>query len=199
MSDNALNATVLLEAISNGDNKAKKQLFALLYDELHSLSSKAIMNERPGHILQTTALIHEAYLKLVDDKQVKWRNQTHFYHIAAQVMRRILVSHARQRDAAKRGGGKRSLSLSQESVQEPVADHMMNSFSDIELLDKILTKLSRKNDTQRMCKIVELLFFAGLTQKQVADMLDISIITVRRDWEFAKVWLYQEMSRHKTR
>jgi len=187
-------ATVLLSAISAGDQSAKNKLFGILYKELHALSHKAMRKENAGHILQTTALINEAYLKLVKNSEARWRNRSHFFSVAARAMRHILVSEARSRRAAKRGHGKRPVPL--HTVGEPGGrGGGQLQFEDLEALDRALDSLAADKKNSRMMTVLELHFFAGLTQAETAEVLGVSKGTVRRDWDFAKVWLYQAMNK----
>jgi len=170
-----------------GDNKedVAAELVSLLYDELHRLASYYFRRERTKHTLQPTALVHEAYLRLVAQKHVVWKNRSHFLGVAAQVMRRILVDHARGRGAAKRGGGMRevtwdrALVLSEERAPELLA------------LDEVLSRLAAIDPQQ--ARVVELRFFAGLSVEETAQTLGISPATVKREWSMAKAWLSREI------
>lgn len=190
-------ATSLLGAASCGDQAARKKLFSVLYEELHSLAHATMNKENPGHILQTTALIHETYLRLVKSDEVSWRDRAHFFTVAARAMRRILVSEARSRRAAKRGDGQKPVSLDKLEEMAPGSAPSILPFELFEELDTALDKLDAGEDQSRMCTIVELRFFAGLTHEQVAEVLGVSKGTVRRDWEFAKVWLHQAMKEQR--
>jgi RNA polymerase sigma factor (TIGR02999 family) len=178
--------TQLLTAWSNGDQAAREQLMALVYDELHRLAHHYMKRESPGNTLQTSALVNEAFVKLVDQKNVRWQNRAHFFGIAAQLMRRILVDHARSRQTAKRGGAVRAISfddglyVSDERNAEVVAVH------------EALEQLSKLDP--RKGQIVELRFFGGLSIDETADVLGVSPGTVMRDWTLAKAWLHREMS-----
>ncbi len=186
-------ATVLLSAVSKGDQSARNKLFSILYKELHALSHKAMRKENVGHILQTTALINEAYLKLVKSRDVRWRNRNHFFSVAARAMRHILVSEARRRHAAKRGRGRKMVPL--HKVPEPGSNGAESQWmiEDLEALDGALDRLAEDDKNSRMLTVLELHFFAGLSQAETAEVLGVSRGTVRRDWQFAKVWLYQDM------
>ncbi len=178
--------TLLLNQIGNGDSSAPEQLLSLVYDELRKLASGYLKNERQDHTLQATALVHEAYIRLVDWENVSWQNRSHFFAVSAQVMRNILVDHARKKKAEIHGGNLQKLALA-EAI----------SFSDqteVDLvdLDDALKELA-KLDT-RQAKIVELRFFAGLTIEETAHALDVSTMTVSRDWNFAKAWLYRRLN-----
>lgn len=178
--------TLLLNQIGNGDSSAPEQLLSLVYDELRKLASGYLKNERQDHTLQATALVHEAYIRLVDWENVSWQNRSHFFAVSAQVMRNILVDHERKKKAEIHGGNLQKLVLA-EAI----------SFSDqteVDLvdLDDALKELA-KLDT-RQAKIVELRFFAGLTIEETAHALDVSTMTVSRDWNFAKAWLYRRLN-----
>ncbi len=178
--------TELLHAWSGGDHAALNKLIPIVYDELHRLAHRYMKHEPPGHILQTTALVNEAYLQLIDAAKVKWQGRTHFFAIAATLMRRILVHSARARNARKRGGKTRQLLLSDSFVLASRADPGL-----IEL-DDALTALARID--ARKARVVELRFFGGMTLEEAAEELKVSIGTVRYDWDLAKAWLYREMS-----
>ncbi len=190
-------ATSLLEALSPRGGDSNQELFTVLYRELHSLAHSAMRREGPGHILQTTALIHETYMRLAKSSDGRWRNREHFYRVAARAMRRILVSEARSRRAVKRGGGRRPVSLDELGEVGRVSGRFEDRFADLEELDKALDKLGKQNGAERICRVVELRFFAGLTHKETADVLKVSRATVRQDWEFAKVWLFEEMKENR--
>jgi RNA polymerase sigma-70 factor (ECF subfamily) len=177
--------TELLLAWSNGDQSALERLTPLVYDELHRLARRYMVREHAGHTLQTTALAHEAYLRLIDQSRVQWRNRAHFFAIAAQLMRRILVDYARGRRYAKRGGGTQKLSLEAAAVmpQEVIAD--------LVALDDALKSLAEIDS--RRSRVVELRFFGGLSVKETAEVLSVSVDTVMRDWNLARAWLYRAM------
>ncbi len=181
--------TQLLQAWSAGDRAALNKLIPIIYDELHRLAHSYMRREKSGHILQTTALVNEAYLQLVDAGKVKWHNRTHFFAIAAKLMRQILVHNARSRNSKKRGGNIRCVSISESAVfaSEPDADLIE--------LDDALTALAKIDE--RKAKVVELRFFGGMTLEEAANVLKVSADTVWHDWDFAKTWLYREMS-HRT-
>jgi RNA polymerase sigma factor (TIGR02999 family) len=179
--------TRLLVAWSNGDQAALEQLTPLVYSELHRLAHRYLGRERKGHTLQTTALVHEAYLRLIDQKEVRWQNRAHFFAIAAQMMRRILVDYARSRNVAKRGGGTQQVSLD-EAME--VSDERA---ADVIALDEALKSLSDLD--QRKSRIIELRFFGGLSIEETAEVLGVSPGTVMRDWTFAKAWLQREINR----
>jgi RNA polymerase sigma factor (TIGR02999 family) len=180
------NVTQLLIGWSEGDKEALDKLVPLVYDELRRQAARYLRRERVGHTLQTTALIHEAYLKLVDQKNVHWQNRAHFFGIAAQLMRRILVDHARTKKRAKRGGSDIRVSLADATAIAKAQD------LDVVALDEALERLARIDEQQS--KIVELRFFSGLTVEETAEVLAISPATVKRDWSMAKAWLHREIS-----
>jgi RNA polymerase sigma factor (TIGR02999 family) len=179
--------TQLLVAWSDGDQSALDQLAPLIHSELHALAHRYISRERPGHVLQTSALVNEAYLRLIDWKNVRWQNRAHFFGVAAQLMRRILVDFAREKQYLKRGGGVVQVSLSE------AASFAMHQSADLVALDEALTALSEID--ARKARVVELRFFAGLSVEEVADVLNVSKETVMRDWRLAKVWLLRELGR----
>jgi RNA polymerase sigma-70 factor, ECF subfamily len=180
------NVTQLLIGWSNGDKEALDALLPVVYEELRKQAANYLRRERVGHTLQTTALIHEAYLKLVDQKNVHWQNRAHFFGIAAQLMRRILVDHARTKKRAKRGGSNIRVSFNEANVLTPSQN------LDIVALDEALERLSEIDEQQS--RIVELRFFSGLTVEETAEVLAISPATVKRDWSMAKAWLHREIS-----
>jgi RNA polymerase sigma factor (TIGR02999 family) len=179
--------TQLLEAWSRGDQAALEKLTPLVYDELHRLARRYMAQERPGHTLQTTALAHEAYLRLVDWKNVAWQNRAHFFGMAARIMRRILVDFARSRRYAKRGGGALTVSLS------AAAGIYQERAPDLLALDDALTSLAAI--APRQAEVVELRFFGGLSIEETAEMLKVSPATVRRDWSLAQAWLFRELGK----
>jgi RNA polymerase sigma-70 factor, ECF subfamily len=183
------NVTQLLVSWSGGDQAALEALTPLVHQELHRLAARHMAGERPGHILQTTALVNEAYLRLVDWKDVRWQNRAHFFAVAAQIMRRVLVDVARTRDRAKRGGGQVHVSLS-EAAGVPAAAQDV----DFVALDDALKTLERLN--ARQSRVVELRFFGGLSLDEAAHVLKVSVGTVRRDWSLAQAWLFRELSGH---
>jgi len=179
--------TQLLIAWGNGDQAAGDQLLPLVYDELHRLAHQYMGRERRGHTLQTSALVNEAFLRLVDQKEVQWRNRAHFLGIAGQMMRRILVDYARNRRYAKRGGGAFQVTLDDELI---VSEQRS---ADVVALDDALQSLAGFD--QRKSQIVELRFFGGLSIEETAEVLKISPGTVMRDWTLAKAWLRREISK----
>src|SRR5918999_1232650 len=179
--------TQLLLKWSNGDRDALENLLPLVYRELHTLASRYLRRERSDHTLQATALVHEAYLKLIDQREVKWQNRAHFFGIAAQAMRRILVDHARAHAASKRGGAMRKVPLEDVAVVGGAVD------VDILALDEALTRLAALDAQQS--RIVELRYFGGLTMEETAEVMHISPATIGREWRMAKAWLFAELSR----
>ena len=186
MSSSTHQVTQLLLAWSGGDQTALEQLIPLVYQELRRLAKHQMGRERSGHTLQTTALVNEAYLRLIDVSQVRWQNRAHFYAVAAQLMRRILVDFARARHNLKRGGGARRVSFDHalEVAEERSAEFLA--------LDHALDALAALN--QRQGRVVELRFFGGLSEEETAEVLKVSLPTVKRDWQLAKVWLLRELS-----
>jgi RNA polymerase sigma factor (TIGR02999 family) len=179
--------TRLLVDWSHGDASALDRLVPLVYSELHRLAQRYMRGERPDHPLQTTALVNEAYLRLVGWKEVEWKNRAHFLAVAAQIMRRILVDFARSRNYAKRGGGLRRVSLDDALLVTEAAD------PDLLDLDNALTRLAAVDP--RKSRVVELRFFGGLNNEEIAEVLGTSPFTVIRDWNLARAWLLREMSR----
>jgi RNA polymerase sigma factor (TIGR02999 family) len=180
--------TELLVAWSAGDQSALEQLAPLVHSELHRLAHQYMARERPGHTLQTSALVNEAYMRLIEWKNVRWQNRTHFFAVSAQLMRRILVDFARDRRYLKRGGAAFRVSLDE-------ADLPMQHDADLIALDEALTSLAEVD--KRKCEVVEMRFFGGLSVKEVAEVLKVSEETVTRDWRLAKVWLLRELSSEK--
>jgi RNA polymerase sigma factor (TIGR02999 family) len=178
--------TQLLQAWSRGDAAAMDRLVPLVYDELHRLAHRYMARERADHSLQTTALVHEAYLRLVDAHQVDWKDRVHFFAISASLMRRILVEFARSRYTLKRGGDVRNMALDEAATISPPPD------GDLLRLDEALTALAAV--APRQAKVVELRFFGGLTEEETAEALQVSSDTVLRDWKKAKLWLWREMT-----
>jgi RNA polymerase sigma factor (TIGR02999 family) len=176
-----------LVAWSTGDHKALEKLTPLVYDELHRLAQRYMRRERPQHTLQTTALVNEAYVKLVDSSRVRWEDRAHFFAVAAQLMRRILIDFARTRRSQKRGGELVRVTLS-ETVPGGNNDH-----PDLIALDEALEALARLDP--RKAKVVELRFFGGLSVEQASKVLQVSTDTLGRDWNAAKAWLLRELKR----
>jgi RNA polymerase sigma factor (TIGR02999 family) len=177
--------TQMLVAWSNGDESVLAQLTPLVHQELHRLAHHYLAGERAGHLLQTTALVNEAYLRLVDWKNVEWQNRAHFFGLAAQMMRRILVDFARARQYQKRGGAGQQLSLEEVALVAPERS------GELVALDDALQTLAKLSP--RQCQVVELRFFGGLSLEETAEVLKVSAGTVRRDWSLAQAWLYREL------
>ena len=180
------NITQLLVAWNQGDQDALAKLTPLVYKELHRLAHGYLAGERRGHVLQTTALVNEAFVRLIDWQQVEWQNRAHFFGVAATLMRHILVQFAREQQAAKRGGNAIQVSLSEATA----IDTRHNP--DLVALDDALTRLEKLDP--RQTRIVELRFFGGLNLEETAEVLKVSVSTVRRDWRMAQAWLHQQMS-----
>jgi RNA polymerase sigma factor (TIGR02999 family) len=186
----ARDVTGLLEDVSEGRREAVDQLLAAVYGELRGLAHNALCGERAGHTLQATALVHEAYLKLVDQTHARWQNRAHFFAVAAQAIRRILVDHARTSKRQKRGGGRARVMLSDVTPIAPRHD------LDLVALDEALQRLAEKEPTE--ARIVEMRFFSGLTLDEIAEVLDVNERTVRRRWNYARAWLYREITKGDT-
>ena len=179
------NITQLLASWRDGDPAALEALTPLVHQELHRLASKYMAGERPGHLLQATALVNEAYLRLVDTKDVRWQNRAHFFGVAAKIMRHVLVDVARTRDRAKRGRGQIHVSLSEAGAVPAGPD------IDLVALDDALKTLEGLNP--RQSRVIELRFFGGLSLEEAAHVLEVSVGTVRRDWSLAQAWLFREL------
>jgi RNA polymerase sigma factor (TIGR02999 family) len=179
--------SLLLRAWCGGSNAALDKLMPLVYEELRRIAHRHMVRERAGHTLQTTALVNEAYLRLVDARQVQWRDRAHFFALSAQLMRRILVDHARSRSRLKRGGSGQRVPLD-ESSAVPVAKG-----TNLVELDDALSSLAAVD--ARKAKVVELRYFGGLSVKETAEALDVSAGTVMSDWKLAKVWLLRQLDR----
>lgn len=177
--------TRLLQQLSSGNQDVVSQLVPLLYDELRQLASRYLRRERGSHTLQATALVHEAYMRLVDQNVVQWKNRNHFFGVAAQLMRRILLDYARTQQAAKRGGNVSKVSL------EDAAIVSNENVMDVLALDETLGRLAAID--QQQARIVELRVFAGLTIEEIAEVVGVSSATVKRDWNTAKAWLAREL------
>ncbi len=183
----ATGVTLLLKRYSNGDQEALAELIPQIYDELRRLASSYLRGERVDHTLQTTALVHEAYLRLVDQKQVEWSNRNHFFGVAAQMMRRILVDHARKHASLKRGGSFVRISLEQAAVFSRERPRELIA------ADELLTRLASLDP--QGSRIVELRFFAGFSLEETAELTGLSTAKVRREWSAAKAWFAREMSK----
>lgn len=179
--------TQLLQDLSAGKRDVVDELLPLIYDELKRLAAGYLRRERSGHTLQPTALVNEAYLKMIDITRVSWQSKAHFIGVAANQMRRILVDHARQHNALKRGGEMHIVTLNEQ------VDASDEQSAELIALDDALTELAKMDPTK--AKIVELKYFGGLTSEEVAEVMDVSVITVKRHWKMAKAWLYGELSR----
>jgi RNA polymerase sigma factor (TIGR02999 family) len=178
--------TQLLAEWSDGNQSALDELYPLVYDELHRLARRYMSREREGHTLQTTALINEAYVRLVDQRNVHWANRSHFFAISAQIMRRILIDHARRHAYAKRGGGAQQVSLDEAAIVTRTAG------AELLRLDEALKSLAETDP--RRSQVVELRYFGGLNNEEIAGVLNISENTVTRDWNMARAWLHQQLS-----
>lgn len=181
--------TQMLREWNDGKREVINDLMPLVYDQLHRQAKRYLRRERPGHTLQTTALIHEAYLKLVDQRNVEWESRTHFFAIASQAMRRILVDYARAQKRKKRGGGDTPISL-EETIQIAGKDEKI---VDLIALDEALTRLAQRDE--RQARVVELRYFADLSIEETAATLNISRATAAADWSMAKSWLFRELNK----
>ena len=179
--------TKLLLAWGNGDRAAHDELMPLVYGELRRMAKRYMAGQSPGHTLQTTALIHEAYLKLDGQKDKRWQSRAHFFAAAARAMRHILVDHARSRQAARHGGGARQVSLDEAAAASPERP------ADLPALDEALHRLAALN--RRLVRVVELRYFGGLSVEETAEVLEVSPVTVRRGWRLARAWLMCELRR----
>jgi RNA polymerase sigma factor (TIGR02999 family) len=182
--------TQLLRAITEGRDSGVNELLPVVYDELRRLAETFLQQERADHTLQATALVHEAYLKLVDQRSARWQDRAHFFAVAAQAMRRILVDHARTHGRAKRGGGLRPVSLDgqAELAHQPDAD--------LVVLDEALERLAQ--DSPESIRVVEMRYFAGMTIDETATALGVSTSTIERDWRYARAWLFRELADRTT-
>jgi RNA polymerase sigma factor (TIGR02999 family) len=180
------NITELLASYGRGDKESLDQLMPIVYEELRRQAARYLRREQAGHTLQTTALIHEAYVRLVDQRNMQWQNRAHFFGIAAQMMRRILVDHARSKKRTKRGGSEVRVSLDEATVAVKGQD------LDVVALDEALQRLAEIDEQQS--RVVELRFFSGLSVEETAEVMGISKSTVKRDWSMAKAWLHRELS-----
>lgn len=186
MSSTQQEVSQLLRAWSEGDQSALEKLMPLVYEELRRMAKRHMDRQNPGHTLQTTALIHEAYLRLVDQKETRWQNRAHFFAVAARAMRHILVDYARSRHAAKRGGAAVAVSLDEAAVASD------ERASEMVALDDALESLAAID--RRKCQVVELRYFGGLSVDETAEVLKVSRETVARDWRLARTWLLRELS-----
>ena len=180
--------TELLHEWSNGNQQALEDLMPIVYDELHKQASRYLRRERRNHTLQTTALIHEAYIRLVEQRNVNWESRTHFFAIAAKLMRRILVDHARSRNRLKRGGDVQTVPFEETTM---IVDK--GRTVDLLLLDEALNRLMELDE--RQVRVVELRYFSGLNLEETASALNVSRTTVANDWNMAKAWLHRELKK----
>jgi RNA polymerase sigma factor (TIGR02999 family) len=176
--------TVMLAQISNGNENAVNALMPVVYQELHKIAGNKLRHERYNQTLNATALVHEAYLKLVDQKKVTWQNRAHFFAIAATAMRRIIINYAKEKMAQKRGGDAEVITLNEDTVGLEI------QLEDLITLENALGRLEKMSE--RQSKIVEYWLFVGLTHEEIAEMLNISVPSVRRDWRLARAWLSKE-------
>lgn len=196
----SLAVTQLIHRSGDGDDDARRRLWSLVYDELKGLASSQMRRERIGHTLQPTALVHEVYVRLLSGAEGDWENRAHFFGVAAEAMRRILVEHARRRKAERRGGGLDRVSMTR--VLGDDACHGAGAWAmlddaqlDLEALDLALERLAATGRHERKCRVVDLRFFVGLTIEQTAEVLGVAPASVKRDWDFAKAWLNREIQR----
>lgn len=178
--------TLILDAINRGESQASEKLLPLVYEELRKLAAARMFQESAGHTLQPTALVHEAWLRLVKDDERTWQNRAHFFNVAAEAMRRILIEHARRKSALKHGGGQQRLNIEDLECAAPTPDEKML------LVDAALEELAKSHPER--AKIVVMKFFGGMTNEEVADALGIGERTVYRHWECAKLWLFDKLS-----
>ncbi len=191
MSDKPGDVTRLLQELGHGNPNAVNELTPLIYDELRRLAGACMRRERPGHTLQATALVHEAYLRLLGQHEVEWHNRAHFFAVAATLMRRVLLDHARKRHTAKRGSAPNKATLDEGLL---IAEEHLD---DVIAMDECLTRLAAIDPKQ--ARMVELRFFAGLGVEEIAAVEEISTATVKREWASAKAWLHREMTGGKGR
>jgi len=189
METNSREVTFLLQRMEGGDNNAANELVAVLYQELRRMAGSYLRHERPDHTLQPTALVNEAYLKLVDQKDMQWKNRNHFFGVASLLMRRILVDYARGHQAEKRGGGEGKVSLDEAMIASP------ENAGAVLALDETLSRLADVDP--QLVKVVEMRVFGGLSIEESAAALGVSPATVKRNWTMAKAWLTQEMGKTK--
>ncbi|MEM8758069.1 MAG: ECF-type sigma factor [Planctomycetota bacterium] len=194
MTDGTLEATTALRRLTMGEAHAADDLTPVLYDELRRLAGSMLAAERAGHTLQATALVHEAYVKLIDQRTVTADNRSAFMGLAATVMRRVLVDHARAKNRLKRGGGARRVVLDEGAIGAP--EHTASDGLDVEQLDAALTKLGELDE--RKARLVELRFFCGIDEKDAAELVGVSRATASREWRMARSWLARELQRMET-
>lgn len=181
----------LLQSLAEGDSQAAEGLLPVLYQELKAIASRHMQGERADHTLQATALVHEAFLKLIDQSRVKWQGKAHFCAVASNIMRRILVDHARSKNAAKRGKGVQRITLDERLLQEGSSDEV-----DLIELDERLTELASLHP--RQARVVEMRYFAGMSVEETAAALDVSVSTVKGDWRIARAWLASRLGGHRS-
>ncbi len=184
---NDVDVTVILKNASHGSDSAVKHLMPLVYDELRALAESYLKQERPDHTLQATTLVHEAYVRLINEEDVDWQNRAHFFGVAAQMIRRILVDHARRHKRAKRGGDRQRVRIDEDMALLPQSDW------DLLALDEAMEKLADFHE--RAARIVELRFFGGLNREEVAEVLGVSLRTVGDDWRMARAWLRRKLGK----
>ena len=187
--------TILLKQAREGNRDAAEKLVAAVYSQLRKIARRFLSQERANHTLQATALVHEAYLQMIDQKEMNWANRAHFFGVSAQLMRHILVDHARARNAEKRGGAAAKVSLDETGVipLDFVATMQEQHYPQLIMLDTALSKLEQLDPQQS--RVIELRFFGGLTEEEIATVMDISLSTVKREWKAARAWLYREMAK----
>lgn len=183
----SLELTRLLEAVSEGNRSAVDQLLPIVYHELRALAQRRLSAERSDHTLQATALVHEAYMKLIDQREVQWQNRAHFFGVAALAMRRILVNHAKAKGRVKRGGGGARVELTEAAAITAEPD------LDIVALDEAMKRLAEVDE--RAARVVELRFFGGMSVEETAEVLQVAPATVKRDWTIARAWLLREIQK----
>lgn len=179
--------TNMLDAAATGDRAAVDRLFPLVYDELRRMARSALGREAPGHTLQATALVHEVYVRMIDQHRVRWQNRAHFVAIASHALRRILVDHARRKKSRKRGGDQLRVDIDVVATVTPGTD-------DIELiaLDRALDRLAGEHPEKT--RVVEMRFFGGMSHEDIASVMDVSVRTIERHWQFARAWLFRELA-----
>lgn len=182
----SMKITGLLVDWGNGNEYALEKLIPLVYDELHRMAKRCLRGQSSGHTMQTTELIHEAYLKLVDNKDKEWKNRSHFFGVAAQAMRHILVDYARAKQSQKRGGIQHQITLDENAIISK------DNSDQVVALNVALESLAKLDE--RKVKVVEMKFFGGLTMEEIAEVLKISPETVKRDWKFSRTWLLRELA-----
>ena len=185
--------TRLIHRIDDGDEAARSDLWSLVYDELRRLAAGQMAHERVQHTLQPTALVHEAWMRLSAGEEDTWDSRAHFFGVAAEAMRRILVEHARRKGALRRGGDRQRLDVGTTIIERLSGGRVEELVGDLESLDRALTLLEQTGRHERKCTVVKLRFFAGMTIEETARVVGASVASVKRDWEFARAWLGREM------